>query len=105
MDERIRLRPKARRDLVNEVLCLLEDDPDVAERFQRAVEETANSLLAQPGMGSPSEWGPTADTRFFPVHGFPRHFVFYRPFADGLLIVRILHGSRDLPAIVGEDGA
>jgi toxin ParE1/3/4 len=104
MDDRIRQRPKARRDLFEEIIYLLNDGLDVAERFQQSVEETADRLLTQPGIGSPSEWGPTADTRYFPVDGFPNHFIFYRQFADGLLIVRILHGSRDLPTLLGEEG-
>ena len=34
------------------------------------------------------------------VHSFPvaRYVVFYRPAADGIEVVRVLHGARDIGA-------
>ena len=42
--------------------------------------------------------------RVFPVRGFPKHLIFYRPVADGIELVRVLHGARDVAAILAEEG-
>jgi len=35
--------------------------------------------------------------RSFPVGSF---VVFYRPIEDGILVVRVLHGARDIPELL-----
>jgi plasmid stabilization system protein ParE len=42
--------------------------------------------------------------RMFPVSGFQNWLMFYREAADHVLIVRIIHAKRDLPALFGEKG-
>jgi toxin ParE1/3/4 len=42
--------------------------------------------------------------RVFPVRGFPKHLIFYRQVADGIELVRVLHGARDVAAILAEEG-
>ncbi|MBI4604738.1 MAG: type II toxin-antitoxin system RelE/ParE family toxin [Planctomycetes bacterium] len=37
------------------------------------------------------------------MRGFEQHLVFYRPVEDGIEVVRVLHGARDLRAILGEE--
>jgi len=37
-----------------------------------------------------------SDVRHFPVKSY---VVFYRPLDDGIEVLRILHGSRDIPAV------
>jgi len=34
--------------------------------------------------------------RSLPVQGFEKHLVFYRPPKEGIEVVRVLHGARDL---------
>ena len=34
---------------------------------------------------------------------FRNHIVFYRPVADGIEILRVLHGARDLVSILAEE--
>ncbi len=41
--------------------------------------------------------------RMFPVRGFERHVLFYRPTPEGLELVRMLHDARDLKAILEEE--
>jgi toxin ParE1/3/4 len=38
----------------------------------------------------------------YPVRGFERHLVFYRERDDGIEIVRVLHGARDIPSVMDE---
>lgn len=40
-----------------------------------------------------------SDVRSFPIHGFKNWLVFYRPTPDGIDVIRVLHGARDLNAI------
>ena len=37
------------------------------------------------------------------VRGFEKHLIFYRPIKDGIEIIRVLHASRDLVAVLDED--
>ncbi len=40
--------------------------------------------------------------RSLPVHGFEKHLVFYRPTKEGIEVVRVLHGARDLGTILDD---
>jgi toxin ParE1/3/4 len=44
-----------------------------------------------------------ADLRQWPVPGFEKYLIFYRPAEDGIDVVRVLHGARDLDAILDEE--
>ena len=35
----------------------------------------------------------------WPVRGFEKHVIFYRPVATGIDVVRVLHAARDIEAI------
>lgn len=43
--------------------------------------------------------------RWIPIHGFPRHMLFYRYSAKekDLLVVDVLYGARDLEALLSKD--
>jgi toxin ParE1/3/4 len=72
-----------------------------------AVETTARQLARMPGMGTPweSDKPGLAGMRFFPVTKFRNHLLFYRPIESGIELVRVLHGARDLDALLDEDEA
>jgi toxin ParE1/3/4 len=106
---RVFRRPGARQDLVEIVAHYLRaGSPATARRFREQAEAAFQRLAGMPGLG----------TRFehdFPVLGelrfaslsphFKLYLVFYRTTADGIEIVRVLHGARDLPGILrGELG-
>jgi toxin ParE1/3/4 len=40
--------------------------------------------------------------RRWPVSGFERWLIFYLPRRDGVDIVRVLHGARDIERAIGE---
>jgi toxin ParE1/3/4 len=42
--------------------------------------------------------------RNFPVRGFRNHLIFYLPVQGGIEVWRVLHGARDLPAILEQEG-
>ncbi|MEX0866184.1 MAG: type II toxin-antitoxin system RelE/ParE family toxin [Pirellulales bacterium] len=41
--------------------------------------------------------------RVWQVRGFENWLIFYRPISDGVEIVRVLHGARDVVAILQGD--
>jgi len=46
--------------------------------------------------------------RYFAIPRYPNNVIFYRPLGDGVEIVHILHGARDLRALLeaeaGDEG-
>jgi len=40
--------------------------------------------------------------RCFPISRFPSHIVYYKPLADGVVIIRVIHGARDIDRIFGQ---
>ena len=105
MRRRTTRRPQAEADLTDQfVYYLTTGGAELAERFLAAVEAAAERLLETPGIGvkrsfhHPSLQG----LRMHPVRGFERHLVFYRERDDGIEIVRVLHGARDIPSVMDE---
>ncbi len=45
-----------------------------------------------------------ADLRIWRIEGFEKHPIFYRPAADSIEVIRILHGARDIDSVL-ESGA
>ena len=58
-----------------------------------------------PGMGTryDPEHSVLAEFRFFPITRFKNDLVFYRPLADGIEVVRVLHGAQDIHSILAEE--
>jgi len=71
----------------------------IATRFLDAVNDRAATYAAHPKLGERCP-GYGTDLRQFSLR---QYVFFYRPIADGIEIVRILHGSRDLPSIMHQD--
>ena len=67
----------------------------VALRFLDKIDAKLKFLARHPLAG---EARPelASDVRSFPVGNY---VIFYRPFEDGIEVLRILHGSRDIPRI------
>jgi len=58
-----------------------------------------------PLMGSAREYRNSefSGIRMWRVKGFRQYLIFYRPIQDGIEIVRVIHSSRDIAALFGED--
>lgn len=77
-----------------------------AARFREALRQTVERLDRLPESAAlfdpPSARHP--GLRVARVSNKYRHYaVFYRPTADGILVVRVLHNSRDATAVFGPD--
>ena len=38
--------------------------------------------------------------RVWRIQGFPNHLIFYRPVDDGIEVIRVLHGARDIDRVL-----
>jgi toxin ParE1/3/4 len=102
------VRPQARSELDDQAEYIACDSLDAAIRFLRAAEATFDQLAGSPELGR--RWESTHERlrgiRVWRVKGFPSHLIFYRPIAQGVEVLHVLHGARDLPVIlegVGDD--
>jgi toxin ParE1/3/4 len=99
-------RPSADRDLLAIFRYYArEGGMRVADRFFAEAEATFARLARMPRIGTPYDPDERlfADLRFFPVSRFRDHLVFYRPIAGGIEVYRVLHGARDIHAILTEE--
>lgn len=95
----------AQRDLVN----IFRSDAReagfaTARRFLERAEATFTILVRAPGIGTAydSENAALADVRVSRVSRFKNYLVFYRPISDGIEILRVLHGARDLSSLLDD---
>jgi toxin ParE1/3/4 len=101
----VSFRPRAWDDVQESAFYLAANASEaIAERFLNAVETSTQVLTSFPAMGVPCPFvhSDLKDIRRIPVNGFENWLVFYRAEGDGVEIVRILHGAREIAAILGE---
>ncbi len=92
--------PRAKNDLV-EIWDFIADDTEArADAFVDLIDQKLLTLALNPGMGRARD-EITEGLRSFPVG---RYVIFYRPIPEGVEIVRVLHGSRDIDALFQPDG-
>ena len=92
-------RPRARSDLA-EIWDYIADDSEArADAFIDTLDERFQTLAASPGMGRLRD-DLAEGLRSFPVG---RYVIFYRTVPEGVEIVRVLHGARDLNAVFHPD--
>ena len=78
----------------------------IADRFLIAAEEAFRLLASMPGMGTRYGYDhpALAELRVSPLSSpFKVYLVFYHPVVDGIEIVRVLHGARDIHRILAEE--
>jgi toxin ParE1/3/4 len=96
---RILIRPRAQIDLAEIWDFIAEDSQARADSFLDRLDQELHGIAQNPHMGRPrGELSP--NLRSFP---FGRYVIFYFVLADGIEIVRLLHGARDLDAILHAD--
>jgi toxin ParE1/3/4 len=80
-------------------------NPRAALRFLNAAEATFRLLAAQPGLGARYEPDHPilSELRFFPITGFKNDLVFYQPSANGIQVLRVLHGAQEIHRVLAED--
>ena len=88
-------RPLAEADILEIWDYIADDNPAAADRWVDHLDGQFRLLATQPKMGrARDELAPSV--RSFP---FGRYVVFYVPIDDGIDVVRVLHGARDIDEI------
>ena len=83
---------QAKEDLADVWLYIAEDNPGAADRWTKNALDKFQLLAQNPQLGrAREELGP-------PLRSFPmgNYLIFYRPAEDGIEVVRVLSGYRDL---------
>lgn len=78
----------------------------VADRFIAAAKATFQRLADMPDMGTRYnlDHRAFAGLRFLPLSSrFKVYLVFYRPLANGIEVIRVLHGARDLRGLLDDE--
>jgi toxin ParE1/3/4 len=103
---RVLKREAAKGDLISQWVWYAENaNIEVADRFLRAVDDTLNVLSTQPESGASFLVLKTKlqGMRRVPVSGgFEKILLFYFPLRDGVDLVRVVHGSRDLEMLLAD---
>ncbi|MGA7079761.1 MAG: type II toxin-antitoxin system RelE/ParE family toxin [Terriglobales bacterium] len=98
----VRLSEAASVDIVEQADWYEEkSDRKLAERWSKAVTSAVRRILRNPWLGAPCRFSPAElrDVRRARVSGLPKHLVFYRVEGNDVLILRVLHGARDLESL------
>lgn len=95
----VTVRPAVDRDLDDQAYFYATSaSADLGHRFLVNAHQTFTILAANPLMGWKFTTGPASwrSLRVFPVEGFDRIPILYAPHPNGVEIVRVVHGSRNL---------
>jgi len=96
---RVLRRPRAAEDIAAVWDFIADDNPDAADHWVDQLDTQLRLLATQPLLGrGRDELAP--GIRSFP---FGRYLVFYLPIGDGIDVVRVLHGTRDVDTAFGDD--
>jgi toxin ParE1/3/4 len=95
------LSPRAREDLLLAVRWIVKDNPTAARALRDAVATAAQRIGEFPELGAAHERLAPLPYRFLSLTGFPYVIVYNSSLAPPL-ILRILHGARDIPEVLRE---
>ena len=73
---------------------------DVAEKVEEDLRSAIRSLSAMPGMGHERDETRGKPYRFWSVHSY---LIVYRTEHGTLIVVRVIHGARDLRRLFGRN--
>jgi toxin ParE1/3/4 len=94
---RLTITAHARADLQEIHAHIAKDKPEAARRFIERLRTKARQLAETPGMGRSCGKDLRPDLFSFPVG---QYIFFYREQPGGIVLVRVIHGSRDLPKLL-----
>jgi toxin ParE1/3/4 len=94
----IQKRPRAVADVDEIAAYLYGESPSAGERFAARFEDTLRKIAERPGIGRVrEEMGPLfGRVRSLTIDGFPNHLAIYEETRDAILILRVLHGARQI---------
>jgi plasmid stabilization system protein ParE len=100
MQAPFQLTPRALNDLGEIWDYIAADNVDAANRVESAIMSACESLARRPLMGSRRSEITPLPVRFWTVTRFPNFIVVYRPDTRPLQVIAVLHGKRNLKALL-----
>lgn len=94
---RVTFRPQAEIDVLDIWSYIAEDSMTEADRWVDQLEECLATWATQPLMGRPRDELTTQLRSLV----FGHYVLFALPLPDGIDVVRVLHGARDIDAVFG----
>ncbi|MGA3265283.1 MAG: type II toxin-antitoxin system RelE/ParE family toxin [Verrucomicrobiota bacterium] len=94
---RARFSPKAGRDLDEIFRLISSNDPEAAQRVRDSILALADFLAQNPELGGKIRNAVPrhAQIRWFVVPRFRNYLIFYQPFQETVMVVRVLHAAQD----------
>jgi len=89
-------------DLV-EGTYIAEDNPEAADRFFDAFEESVEVIRKTPKIGTIRKFRGHTEIRMWFVRGFEKSLIFYTENSEEIVILRVIHASRDYNRVLTED--
>lgn len=93
---RLTITDSARTDLHEIHSQIAKDKPEAARRFVEKLRDNARRLAETPGMGRKRGEDLRPGLFSYPIG---QYILFYCKQLDGIVLVRVIHGSRDLPSL------
>jgi toxin ParE1/3/4 len=96
------VRARARRDILSNAEYLEEHGgAETAHHFLDATQKTFEALARMPKMGALCTFRSPVLRRLrcWPVKGFENWLIFYLPRRNGVEIVHLIHGARDIESL------
>ena len=99
---RVDRTPQARLDIIEAAKYIALNSARSSREFIQAAARTFAVLARSPGIGRTVDLSRPSlrGLRVWPVEGFRNYLVFYQVEGKCLVVTRVLHGARDLPAII-----
>ena len=92
-----RFSPKAEQDLAHIHRHIAEDNPNAADEVRRVILATADFLAQHPEAGRLIRGAAVRhrEIRWLVVPRYRNYLIFYQPFRESIVVVRVLHAARD----------
>ena len=98
-------RPIVIHDLITLATYIADNNIDVSDNFLIAAENTFQQLGNFPKLGKSCQFShpELVDMRQKAIKGFNKYLIFYQLIPDGVEIIRVIHGARDIENILESD--
>ncbi|MBT3201040.1 MAG: type II toxin-antitoxin system RelE/ParE family toxin [Phycisphaerales bacterium] len=93
MNPRALRTDQAEEDLIDIWSYIADDNSDAADRLLDEIDKTCDTLADNPKLGRPRE---ELSDGLRSLH-VGNYVILYRSGGEGIIVIRVLHGARDLP--------
>ena len=93
----VKRTPAASGDLLEIWHYIAQDNLEAADRFLDTINEKCQLLAERPEMG-PDRSDLGQHVRSFAVRDY---LIYYLPIKNGIEVLRVIHGARDIPSVFG----